>query len=298
MKKGSPRRIIGAHDEGGPAVSTRQSSVAMASPESLRVVRGHTAQLVRGRVEPAPVAKADGFRPRISRAQTVLVCGHTLVDNAWLVGRLEAHAYQVTRHASLKEVPSLLDRDPDAIALIEAAPPRQADALELVRRLDPRYRRRSMLVIWRPARGVVHEFIEAGIGDFFTLPAPASEILLRLELRARDARMLVFAQRPEWYALLPEVNRVNGSIGPESGGIRLTEREFLLYDILAQQFGNVVPRAEILGRIWGHGLGDKPSSNIVDVYVRYLRVKLAKVAPSLIITTARGVGYVLDQRGE
>ena len=60
----------------------------------------------------------------------------------------------------------------------------------------------------------------------------------------------------------------------------------------------MLDRQTILNRIWGRGIGDEPTSNIVDVYVRYLRVKLAKVAPSLVITTVRHVGYVLERRGD
>lgn len=253
--------------------SARAALSGMPSERSLRVIRG-------------------------ARANTVLVCGHSLADNTWLIGKLEAHGYRALRHRGLREVPVLFDRDPAAIALIEAAPPRQADTLQMVRRLDPRVRRRLLLVTRRPARGMVCQFIESGIGDFVTLPTPASELLLRVELRVRDARVLVFAERPEWRSALPEVNRLNGAIGPELNGIRLSDREFLLYDLLAQQFGTVVQRSEILRRIWGRRSAGVPSSNIVDVYVRYLRVKLAKVAPSLVITTARRVGYVLERRGE
>jgi DNA-binding response OmpR family regulator len=234
----------------------------------------------------------------LARAHLVHVCGASLVDNAWLIDKLEAHAYRLVRHRSIRDVPSILERDPAAVALIEAAEGRQADALEMVRDLDPRCRRRTLVVVWRPARRMVRHFIEAGVGDFLTLPAPASELLLRVELRTREARASLFAERPEWSKLLPEVNHLNGSIGPESSGIRLSDREFLLYDILSQQFGTVVPRTEILNRIWGRGIGDEPTSNIVDVYVRYLRVKLAKVAPSLVITTVRHVGYVLERRGD
>lgn len=235
---------------------------------------------------------------RLARAHLVLVCGQSLVDNEWLIGTLEAHAYRIARHRSLRDVPSILERDPAAIAIVEAAEARQAPPLDLIRHLDPRCRRRTLAVVWRPARRMVHQFIEAGVGDFLTLPAPASELLLRLELRTRDARASIFAERSEWGTVLPEVNHLSGSIGPESSGVRLSDREFLLYDMLSQQFGTVVTRTEILTRIWGRGIGDEPTSNIVDVYVRYLRVKLAKVAPSLVITTVRHVGYVLERRGD
>ena len=49
-------------------------------------------------------------------------------------------------------------------------------------------------------------------------------------------------------------------------------------------------------RVWDRGADAEASSNIADVYVRYLRVKLAKVAPWLTIRTVRCVGYVLEQR--
>lgn len=261
---------------------------------SLRVIRGQAARPVR---EPRDVSQKRQPR-RLARAHLVLVYGHSLVDNAWLIETLEAQAYQIARHRSLREVPSMLKRNPAAIALIEATAARQADALEVVRSLDPRCRRRTLVVVWRPARRMVRQFIEAGVGDFLTLPAPASELLLRIELRAREARTSLFAERPEWSKVLPEVNHLNGSIGPETSGVRLSDREFLLDDILSQQFGTVVPRTEILTRIWGRGIGDEPTSNIVDVYVRYLRVKLAKVAPALVITTVRHVGYVLERRRE
>jgi DNA-binding response OmpR family regulator len=272
----------------------RRDSRAMPMHRSLRVIRGQTARPVR---EPSDVSEKRQPR-RLARAHLVLVYGHSLVDNAWLIETLEAEAYRIARYRSLREAPSILKRNPAAIALIEATAARQADALEVVRNLDPRCRRRTLVVVWRPARRMVRQFIEAGVGDFLTLPAPASELLLRIELRAREARASLFAERPEWSKVLPEVNHLNGAIGPESSGVRLSDREFLLYDILSQQFGTVVPRTEILARIWGRGIGNEPTSNIVDVYVRYLRVKLAKVAPSLVITTVRHVGYVLERRGD
>jgi DNA-binding response OmpR family regulator len=228
----------------------------------------------------------------------VLLCGPSLVDDPWLVEKLTSQSYRVIRQRSLKDASPTLERDPAVIALVEASVLRQAEALELIRQLDPRCRRRVLAIVWRPARRIVRRFIEAGAGDFLTLPAPASELVLRVELRAREARASLFAERSELRTILPEMNHLTGAIGPESSNVRLSDREFLLYDILSQRFGTVVPRAEILSRIWGRGPDAESVSNIVDVYVRYLRVKLGKVAPTLVITTVRHVGYVLERIGE
>jgi DNA-binding response OmpR family regulator len=268
----------------------------MPSEEPHRAVLSQAARPGASRRD-ADDTRDDSPSRRLAGAHTVLLAGQSLADNASLIAKLEEHPYPVLRHRSVREAPIVLQRDPAAIALLEARVPRQAETLEVVRRLDPRARRRVLVLVWRPAGRAVRQFIEAGAGDFLTLPAPASEVLLRLELRAREARLSIFAE-PNPRAELPAVNHLSGAIGPETGGVRLSDREFLLYDMLAQRFGTVVSRAEILSRIWGRGLGGEPTSNIVDVYVRYLRVKLAKVAPSLVITTVRQVGYVLERREE
>jgi DNA-binding response OmpR family regulator len=228
----------------------------------------------------------------------LLLCGQSLIDNPSLIDKLQSRGYRVVRHRSLRDTPSLLERDPAAVAIIGASGPRQVEALETIRRLDLRCRRRVLAIVWRSARRMARQFIEAGAGDFLMLPASSSELLLRVELRAREARSSIFAERSELRNALPEVNHLNGAFGPEANNVRLSDREFLLYDILSQRFGTVVPRSEILTRIWGRAVGQEPSSNIVDVYVRYLRVKLAKVAPTLVITTVRHVGYVLERRPE
>jgi len=239
----------------------------------------------------------DDSSPQASDSgRPVLVCGHSLVENAWLLGALSIPEHGVVVHRSLKEAAKVLERDPAAIALVEATVPRQSEVLEVFRRLDVGCRRRVLLIVWRPARRMVRAFIEAGVGDFLTLPAPASEVLLRVELRAREAQRWIFAEPSERAPVPPEVSQLRQAIGPEMIGVHLSDREFLLYDMLAQRFGTVVARAEILNRIWGRDSREAASSNIVDVYVRYLRVKLARLAPSMVITTVRRVGYVLERR--
>ena len=72
--------------------------------------------------------------------------------------------------------------------------------------------------------------------------------------------------------------------------IPLTAREFRLLEYLARNAGRVVSRADLWEHVWeSHS---EPESNVVDVYVRYLRNKLGR-SPDL-ITTVRGGGYVLE----
>lgn len=75
--------------------------------------------------------------------------------------------------------------------------------------------------------------------------------------------------------------------------VELSSREFALLDLLLRHRGDVVSRTRILDRVWG--VAHDPSSNVVEVYIRYLRVKLDGESPSVasLIETVRGRGYRL-----
>jgi two-component system response regulator PrrA len=263
----------------------------MPSRPRLRVLSGRTS---------SPTSARDNNPDNVTSApliaRSVCLIGDSLVQNEWLIGALQSHGYRVETHSSLTHVSSLLEGDLRSIVLLEAGAAQQSEVLNLVRALDVCRRRRVLLLVWRPAWRSIREFIDAGIVDFQRMPVAVSELLLRLELRSRDAQRFPFGEGAERHGVLPQLNVLNRSIGPESTGVRLTDREYLLFELLAQRLGHVVTRGEILMQVWDRGVEAEASSNIADVYVRYLRVKLAKVAPWLTIRTVRGVGYVLEQR--
>jgi DNA-binding response OmpR family regulator len=69
--------------------------------------------------------------------------------------------------------------------------------------------------------------------------------------------------------------------------VELTAREFALLEVLARHCGQVLAREQLLSHVWGYDYD--PASNVVDVYVGYLRRKLG----GDVIETVRGVGYRL-----
>ena len=69
--------------------------------------------------------------------------------------------------------------------------------------------------------------------------------------------------------------------------VELTAREFSLVDTLMRHLGQVLSRQQLLDHVWGYDLD--PGSNVVDVYIRYLRQKLG----DNVIETVRGMGYRL-----
>jgi DNA-binding response OmpR family regulator len=80
---------------------------------------------------------------------------------------------------------------------------------------------------------------------------------------------------------------------PPCEALRLTPLEGRLYETLAHRPGQLVSRPFILSRVWGRTTNDRSGSNILEVYLRYLRRKLAVYSPNLMIQTVRGRGYVL-----
>ena len=75
--------------------------------------------------------------------------------------------------------------------------------------------------------------------------------------------------------------------------VELTQREFALLQTLLENKGIVLGRGTLLERVWGYDyMGE---TNIVDVYVRYLRGKIDDVFGVKLVQTVRGVGYVIRE---
>lgn len=75
--------------------------------------------------------------------------------------------------------------------------------------------------------------------------------------------------------------------------IELTAKEYELLELLMQNPRRVLPRSVIYDRVWGYDFGG--DSNIIEVYIRYLRQKIEEEGEPRLIHTVRGVGYVLRE---
>ncbi len=132
--------------------------------------------------------------------------------------------------------------------------------------------------------------LDAGADDYLVKPFATMELLARMRaLTRRPAN--VFHQDDtltvgplELYPMRHEVRLINNPI-------ELTRREFDLLQYFMQNVGITLTRDMILDRVWGWGYSG--ASNIVDVYVGYLRQKIGLPTDDLNLVTIRGVGYVL-----
>nr|MDT0662200.1 response regulator transcription factor [Micromonospora sp. DSM 115978] len=150
-----------------------------------------------------------------------------------------------------------------------------------------RARGERLPVIVLTARDAVSDRVtglDLGADDYMTKPFSFEELLARVRARLRDRgqpQAVELAAGPVRLDLVRRTVRVDGR------DVELTAREFLLAETLIRHPNQVLSREQILDRVWG--LGHDPGSNVVDVYIGYLRRKLG----AELIQTVRGMGYRL-----
>ncbi len=162
------------------------------------------------------------------------------------------------------------------------------DGLEVL--ADLRGQGATLPIIILTARDVLHDKVsglEGGADDYMTKPFRFEELLARIRLRLRSCEhststenLLLTAQN-----IILDLKSRTAKSGDQ--WIELPAREFILAETFFRHPGQVLTREQLLDRVWGYDYD--PGSNIVDVYVGYLRKKLG----SSLIETVRGIGYRL-----
>jgi DNA-binding response OmpR family regulator len=133
--------------------------------------------------------------------------------------------------------------------------------------------------------------LDAGADDYLPKPFAFQELLARLRALSRRR---VQAREPERLQTADLVLDLNRRRAERAGRIiELSPKEFALLEFLMRNEGRVITRTQILDHLWGYD--HTPDSNLVDVYVSYLRRKVDKGQPNKLIGTIRGVGYFLGQ---
>lgn len=175
---------------------------------------------------------------------------------------------------------------PDAVVLDLSLP--GMDGLRVCRELRARGLR--MPVIMLTARDTVPDRVRGldhGADDYLVKPFAIEELIARIRAQLRragqPAERLVVAD----LVLEPGARRVRRG-GQE---LSLTAQEFDLLEFLMRHRGQVMSRQRILDHVWGYEA--MPVSNIVDIYIHYLREKVDSDHKAKLIKTVRSVGYVL-----
>lgn len=151
-------------------------------------------------------------------------------------------------------------------------------------------------IILLTARDQVHDKVsglDLGANDYLSKPFEIEELLARIRVHLRQGKAKHINQRMLQVGDLSvdldsrEVKR-NGQL------IALTPREYDLLIYLLENKNIVLTREQLIEQVWGYGFyGD---TNVVDVYIRYLRQKMDKDFKTRYIQTVRGVGYTIKDQ--
>jgi DNA-binding response OmpR family regulator len=201
----------------------------------------------------------------------------------------QGHAVQVAFDGD-EGVRAALSDTFDLVILDVLLPGRSGlEVLEEVRRLTP-----ALPVIMLTARAEVTDKVaglDAGATDYMTKPFSVDELLARVRAHLRKPAP---AETTRVGAAGIEVDLLRRTVTREGSPVHLSGTEFDLLVYLMRHDGQVLSREQLLHGVWGYR--HDPGTNVVDVYVGYLRRKLALPGRPAPIQTVRSVGYRLLDR--
>lgn len=167
----------------------------------------------------------------------------------------------------------------------------EINGLEVLRRIR---RNHDIPVIMLTARDAVMDKVaglDAGADDYITKPFAIEELLARI--RTALKKRVVVEKKDESILTcgLLSLDKLKHKVTYEDTEIELTNREFALLQILLENKNIVLSRDILIEKVCGYDYFGE--TNVIDVYVRFLRAKIDDVFKVKIISTIRGVGYVI-----
>jgi DNA-binding response OmpR family regulator len=159
------------------------------------------------------------------------------------------------------------------------------DGTEVLREMRASGQRMPVIIL--TARDDVSDKVgglEGGADDYVTKPFRFEELLARVRARLRDEKTV---ERTVLRAGTVVLDLRTRRAATDGRTVDLTAREFTMLEVLIRHAGQVLSREQLLSHVWGYDYD--PGSNVVDVYIGYLRRKLGSNS----IETVRGMGYRL-----
>jgi two-component system response regulator MprA len=181
------------------------------------------------------------------------------------------------------------ERPPDVIVLDIMLP--KIDGFEVARRIRTAS---DVPIIMLTARDAVPDRVqglEAGADDYLVKPFAFEELLARIKAQLRRVQGRNTGNVLRYAFLQMDVAAHETTVNGRR--IELTAKEYELLELFMRHPQQVLTRDIIYDRVWGYDFGGE--SNIIEVYVRYLRQKLEHHGESRLIHTVRGVGYILRE---
>lgn len=206
---------------------------------------------------------------------------------------LEHEDYETTVAVDGRQGLSLAESGEFDLILLDIMLP-ELNGLEVLRRL--RKAENNVPVIMLTARDSVMDKVsglDMGADDYITKPFAIEELLARIRVTLRQHRPAGDDKAKGDVITFKELSMDTARHTVTCGGkpLELTVKEFGLLQALLENVSIVLTREQLLERVWGYDYFGE--TNVVDVYIRYLRSKLEEVSETKYIQTVRGVGYVI-----
>lgn len=211
-----------------------------------------------------------------------------IVEDEYKIARfvsleLEHEGYETTVCADGRAALDLaLENDYDLIVLDVMLP--SLNGIELLRRL--RQTKETPVIILTARDQIVDKVagLDLGANDYMTKPFAIEELLarIRVNLKRKSAALEIGKLR---------VDKKSHEATYDGNALDLTKKEFDLLSYLLENRNKVVSREQALDVVWGYDfIGN---TNVVDVYIRYLRAKIDDAYGVKLIETVRGFGYII-----
>jgi len=216
----------------------------------------------------------------------ILISEDDLPVAKFISSGLQAEHFDVRLAPGGLGVPAALEQGPCDLLVLDLNVP-GLDGLDLLRRVRSRKPHLPILILTGNAR--VEDRVsglDSGADDYMTKPFAFSELLARVRALLRRSALPF---EPILHSQDLELDRVQRVVQRNGTSIELTPKEFALLEYLLLNAGHEVSRSSIIRHVWK--LSSDTMTNVVDVYINYLRKKIDVDAPERLIHTVRGAGY-------
>ncbi|HEQ2740960.1 TPA: two-component system response regulator CovR [Streptococcus pyogenes] len=207
---------------------------------------------------------------------------------------LQHEGYEVIVEVNGREgLETALEKEFDLILLDLMLP--EMDGFEVTRRLQTEKTTYIMMMTARDSIMDVVAGLDRGADDYIVKPFAIEELLARIRaiFRRQDIESEKKVPSQGIYRDLV-LNPQNRSVNRGDDEISLTKREYDLLNILMTNMNRVMTREELLSNVWKYD--EAVETNVVDVYIRYLRGKIDISGKESYIQTVRGMGYVIREK--